>query len=174
MGQRQKWAAGFGKFLRSELCPEPSPLNPKVKKPSTDINLLCGDPQAGVRCSPGQRPGMPPGSRWPALDRAPDSPRPGSRQEVWKQTRENRIRIREHVYEEGEKMCVNCMMKCKPLVLNEKSESGPKPAEGLGIPGVCGERLGKRGGQGETQATADLSPGGLIAIPGRERGLPPL
>ncbi|XP_044932280.1 uncharacterized protein LOC106005945 [Mustela putorius furo] len=52
-----------------------------------------------------------------------------------------RIRICEHVYEEGEKMCVNCMMKRKSLVLNEKAESGPEPAEALGVPGVCGERL---------------------------------
>lgn len=39
-------------------------------------------------------------------------------------------------------MCVNCMMKLKPLVLNEKCESGPKPAEGLGVPGVCGKQPG--------------------------------
>lgn len=38
-------------------------------------------------------------------------------------------------------MCVNCMMKGKPSVLTEKRESGPKPAEGLGVPGVCGEQL---------------------------------
>ena len=84
--------------------------------------------------------------------RAPDPPTPWQlgnvgRQEVWKQTRENRIHIRERVFEEGKKMCVNCMMKCKPLVLNEKSESGPKPAEGLGVPGVCGEQLEEVRGQ---------------------------
>lgn len=42
------------------------------------------------------------------------------RQEVWKQISKNRILIHEHVYEEGKKICINCMMKLKPLVLNEK------------------------------------------------------
>lgn len=121
MGQRHKQAAGLEEFIRSDLCPEPRP-SPKVKKASTSITLLCGDPRAAVR-NASWLPAASPG-------RAPDPPMPWhlgnvGRQEVWKQTRENRIHIREHVYEEGKKMCVNCMMKCKPLVLNEKSESGP-------------------------------------------------
>lgn len=37
-------------------------------------------------------------------------------------------------------MCVNCMMKPKPLVLNEKYESGPGRAGGLRTPGVWGKQ----------------------------------
>lgn len=44
MGQRHKQAAGLEEFIRSELCPEPRP-SPKVKKASTSITLLCGDPR---------------------------------------------------------------------------------------------------------------------------------
>ena len=35
------------------------------------------------------------------------------------------------------KMSVNCMMKLKPLALNEKYESGPGPLQGPGAPGIC-------------------------------------
>lgn len=71
------------------------------------------------------------------------------KQEVWKQIRKNRVLIHERVYEEGKKMCVNCMMKLKSLVLNEKYESGPEMAEGLGVPGVCGKQpeSGAAGGE---------------------------
>lgn len=44
---------------------------------------------------------------------------------VCKQNGKNRVLIHEHVHEGG-KNCVNCMMKFKPLMLNEKYESGPK------------------------------------------------
>lgn len=63
--------------------------------------------------------------------------------------------IHEHVYEEG-KNCVNCMMKLKPLVLNEKYESGPKPAEGLRVPGVCRKQPGS-GAKVENSAVSGLA-----------------
>lgn len=142
MGHRHKQAAGLWKNVSGLHCVRASP-RPQGEKASTNINLLCGEPRAGVRCSSGKQLGMHPGSWWPALDRAPDPPAsmPWQQAGGLEADRGNRIRICEHVYEEGEKTCVNCMMKRKSLVLNEKSESGPEPAGGLGVPGVCGEQL---------------------------------
>lgn len=86
MSHRHKQAAGLWKNVSGLNCAEPPP-DPKVKKASTNINLLCGEPQAEVRCSSGKQLGMHPGSLWPSVDWAPDPPPcPNSRQEVWKKT----------------------------------------------------------------------------------------
>lgn len=50
---------------------------------------------------------------------------------------------------------VNCMMKLKPLMLNEKYESGPKLAEGLRVPGVCREQP-ESGAEVENRAVSGL------------------
>lgn len=76
------------------------------------------------------------------------------RQQVCKQNGKNRVFIHGHVYEEG-KNCVNCMMKLKPLMLNEKYESGPKLAEGLRVPGVC-RKQPESGAEVESRAVSGL------------------
>ena len=52
-------------------------------------------------------------------------------------------------------MCVNCMMKLKPLVFNEKYEPGPTPAGGLGVPGVCGKQP-ESGAEVESRAVSGV------------------
>lgn len=70
-------------------------------------------------------------------------------------------------------MSVNCMMKLKPLALNEKYESGPRPPQGPGALGVCREQSdsGARGGdqgpaRGGDGTVAGLSLRKLTATPG--------
>lgn len=65
-------------------------------------------------------------------------------------------------------MCVNCMMKLKPLVFNEKYEPGPKPAGGLGVPGVC-RKQPEPGAEGESRVISGLA-GPAAARAGRTRG----
>ena len=94
------------------------------------------------------------------------------RQEVWKQIRKNRVFIHECVYKEGKKkMSVNCVMKLKPLVLNEKYGSGPRPPQGPGAPGVCREQLDS-GVQGGDQGPARGGGGTALLCPS-EGWLPP-
>lgn len=50
------------------------------------------------------------------------------------------------------------------LVLSKKYESGPTPAEGLGVPGVCGKQP-ESGAEAESRALS-----GLGGLPQRGRG----
>ena len=69
------------------------------------------------------------------------------------------------------KMSVNCVMKLKPLVLNEKYGSGPRPPQGPGAPGVCREQLDS-GVQGGDQGPARGGGGTALLCPS-EGWLPP-
>lgn len=148
-----------GKAVRPASCSErpedekkaPRNINPASRRPPGRVG--------GPALSRGQE-------HLPAPRRQPlTGPRPPhdlaaglcGQQEVWKQIGKNRVLIHERVYEGGKKMCVNCMMKLKPLALNEKYESGPELAQEPGS-SRCLLKTAGAGGRGGEQGR--LWPGG--------------